>query len=59
MEMTGGGRISPTGGRTGHLHDPEAIGAQETPTAPERAAIEAATTVADLKTALLAWIDSQ
>lgn len=59
MGMDNGGRISPQGGRTGHVHDPAALGAQEVPTDPERAAIAAATTVADLKAALLAWVDSQ
>jgi len=59
MDTANGGRISPTGGRTGHLHAPETIGAQEVPTDPERAAIAAAATVADLRAAILAWVDSQ
>lgn len=58
MELTDG-KISPTGGRTGHGHTPEAIGAQEKPTTAERAAIEAASDLAALKVAMLAWFDSQ
>lgn len=62
MDMTKG-RISPTGGQTGHGHPVNQIfdnaSLMRVPSAAVEAQIAAATTVAALRTALQAWIAEQ
>lgn len=60
MDMTTG-RISPTGGRSGHQHAASDVfpALMKQPSAAVTAAIAAATTIAALRTALQAWIAEQ
>lgn len=54
MDMVNGGRINPSGGRSGHTHDE-----MKKPSAAVVAAFAAATTVADIKAAFAAWVAEQ
>ena len=60
MDLTSG-RISPTGGRTGHGHSVSDIfeSLMKTPSSAVQAQIASATTVAALKAAIQAWIAEQ
>ena len=60
MEMTSG-RISPTGGRTGHGHPASEIfePLMRVPSVSVQENINSATTIAGLKAAIQAWITEQ
>lgn len=60
MDLTSG-RISPTGGRTGHGHSASDIyeSLMKIPSEAVQAALASATSVAQLKAAIQAWVAEQ